>query len=281
MQIKGSIFYVTGCNSGIGLALAERLLEKGAKLCGVDLRTTELAELGHKYGGNLTTYTASVTDWKNYTASFVHAVKVFGRIDGVFLNAGVYDAPGGYWQNAEQSITLTMDVNVSAVMAGARVAIDRFLLQKSPGLIVVTGSVAAQTTSVKVPVYVASKWAVEGFVRSLAPLEEQLGIRVVVFEPGPVKTALWRQIGVHEDALPDSICVTVPKAVDAIEDIILNTDGFINGGTAYEVAHDGTRVYTMESPRHGNSSAKDSDALDMANNARSALATRQEKGLAV
>ncbi|KZO89797.1 hypothetical protein CALVIDRAFT_531864 [Calocera viscosa TUFC12733] len=117
--------------------------------------------------------------WQAYTASFAHAIKVFGRIDGVFLNASVYDSPGGYWENMEQSIVLTLDVNVSAVMKGARVAIDHLLVQQTPGLIVVTGSITAQTTSVKVyarhaalgdpfthsrspsRIYVARNWAIE------------------------------------------------------------------------------------------------------------------------
>ncbi|KAK9893391.1 NAD(P)-binding protein [Cystobasidium minutum MCA 4210] len=250
MKASGSVCYISGCNipDGIGYALLVDLLQQGAKVCAVDLSVDNIEKnLVGKWKSNLTTFTADLTDWKLYRRSFEHCVKTFGRVDACFLNAGCYE-PKSYWADEEEKSYVTMDVNAGLAMKGTRIACDYFLKQQSPGLVVVTGSVAAQVTSVKTPVYCASKWAVEGFVRSLGFLHEEAGIRVVVLEPGVIKTSFWKQIGIDPEAMQGQEWTLIPDIVKAWNNIIADEEG-IPGGTAYEVTARGMRVYPLEGPR--------------------------------
>jgi len=89
-----------------------------------------------------------------------------------------------------------MDINVTHPIRTTQLAIAHFLKHKQPGSIVHISSIAAQLPTVLVPLYVASKFAISGFVRSLKPLETPLDplvqpIRVTGVAPGVVKTPLW------------------------------------------------------------------------------------------
>jgi NAD(P)-dependent dehydrogenase (short-subunit alcohol dehydrogenase family) len=59
--------------------------------------------------------------------------------------------------------------------------------------VVHVSSIAGQTSPLPVPMYNATKHAINGLVRSLAPLEARLGIRVAAVAPGVVKTPLWTE----------------------------------------------------------------------------------------
>lgn len=73
-----------------------------------------------------------------------------------------------------------------------QLAIDTFMRQKlDRGTVVLISSIAAQLAPFPVPLYGASKHAISGFVRSLAPLETTHRIRVNAVAPGIVKTSLW------------------------------------------------------------------------------------------
>jgi 3-hydroxybutyrate dehydrogenase len=75
-------------------------------------------------------------------------------------------------------------------------AISHFLRRKDPSErkhIIHISSIAAQVGVLGVPLYIAAKHAISGFVRSLALLDESLGIRVTAVAPGVVKTPLWTE----------------------------------------------------------------------------------------
>lgn len=61
----------------------------------------------------------------------------------------------------------------------------------NPKRVVHISSIAGQLPSFPTPIYSASKHAISGFIRSLAPLEDVLGIRVNGVAPGIIKTPLW------------------------------------------------------------------------------------------
>jgi 3-hydroxybutyrate dehydrogenase len=62
---------------------------------------------------------------------------------------------------------------------------------RNPKIVVHVSSIAGQTSPLAAPIYNATKHAINGFVRSLAPLEAKLGIRVAAVAPEVVKTPLW------------------------------------------------------------------------------------------
>lgn len=251
MLLSGSICYVTGCENldGIGHALVVRLLKEGAKVFAVDRAVSNLQQhfADEIQDGTLATLAVDVTDWAAYRASFNAAVTKFAKLSAVFLNAGVYE-PKGFWDDAEETNYLTLEVNSAAVFKGTRIAVDQFLRQDEPGLIVVTGSTSSQLAIPKTPLYCASKWAVEGFVRSMGFLDAEANIRVVVLQPGVIKTSFWEQIGVDKNIFSEEDATSIPSIVEAWMEIIRNPTG-IPGGSAYEITALGARRYDLDSPR--------------------------------
>ncbi|KAK5155316.1 hypothetical protein LTR16_012564, partial [Cryomyces antarcticus] len=87
----------------------------------------------------------------------------------------------------------------------------------NPKRIVHISSIAGQTAVFTVPLYVASKWAISGFIRSLESLEPATGIRVNGVAPGLIKTPLWTD---HPEKLAfvgeDDTWATAEEVADAM-----------------------------------------------------------------
>ena len=78
----------------------------------------------------MTTCATDVTDWKAYRRSFELVVRKFGRVDAVFLNAGVYE-PQSFWKDQEEGPYSPMEVNASAAFKGTRLAVSSTVDRKS------------------------------------------------------------------------------------------------------------------------------------------------------
>lgn len=87
MQIKDGVFLVTGASSGIGLATAEDLTSRGARVVLVARSADALSELAARLPGSLP-LTADVTDFAALRAAITSAHNHFGRLDGLVNNAG-------------------------------------------------------------------------------------------------------------------------------------------------------------------------------------------------
>ena len=112
-----------------------------------------------------------------------------GFLDAVVHNAGV--AAGGAFEDLpDAELRRVMETNFFGVMALTRALLPTFRKQRS-GRIVVVSSEAAFNGHPCNSIYVASKWAVEGWAESLAFEVDQFGIEVILVEPGPYITDIW------------------------------------------------------------------------------------------
>lgn len=89
-----------------------------------------------------------------------------------------------------------LDINITHPIRVTQLAISHFLEEKKPGSVVHLSSVAGQHSFSPTPLYNTSKHAISGFVRTLAPLEQRLGIRVTAIAPGLIKTPIWTDVRV-------------------------------------------------------------------------------------
>lgn len=113
-------------------------------------------------------------------------------------------------------------------------------LPSKRGVILLISSIAAQIPFFPVPLYVASKNAISGFTRALAPLEPQMNIRVAAVAPGIVKTPIWSEMQRGWiDESTDKWC-TVREVAEAMLDIV-QKDEYV-GGTVLEIAVGGRRM---------------------------------------
>jgi NAD(P)-dependent dehydrogenase (short-subunit alcohol dehydrogenase family) len=181
VELAGKAALVTGGASGIGKATAERLAAEGLRVCVVDFDEAGGRAVAKTVDG--TFFAADVGDVAQTDAAFAHCEKELGSVDVAFLNAGIAIGFADITTLDDDLYRRIMRVNFDGVFFGARAAI-RAMSPRGAGAIVATASLAGLIPFPPDPVYVATKHAVVGFIRSIAPTVEPLGISANCVNPG-------------------------------------------------------------------------------------------------
>ncbi|KAI0347254.1 short-chain dehydrogenase [Trametopsis cervina] len=192
------VIVVTGASKGLGLAVTKLLLQKFG-VCVVAISRTEspgLQELAQAHGQALLHYKCDVTDSVNFEKAVTDAHAKFDRIDGVVLNAGVFE-PIGKITNPAVSLDewkTSFDVNFFSLVSALRVVVP--LLHNNgtdpKGRVIFVSSGAAIGGTHGWAPYNASKAAMNSLCRTLAM--EEPDIVCVAVRPGKVDTAMQAQI---------------------------------------------------------------------------------------
>ncbi len=180
----GKIAVITGANSGIGLATAQRLANEGAYVFVTGRRQSELDAAVKLIGKNVTAVQGDVSNLADLDRLYATVKQQKGRIDILFANAGLGEfAPLG--SITEAHYDKTFDVNVKGVL---------FTVQKALPLLVDGASVILNASIVSIKgmpafsVYSATKAALRSFARSWTVDLKDRKIRVNVVSPGPIET---------------------------------------------------------------------------------------------
>jgi NAD(P)-dependent dehydrogenase (short-subunit alcohol dehydrogenase family) len=183
---------VTGGASGIGLALAEALLENGARVLLADRDEASLAaavvQLA-RHGERLATTSVDVVDAAQVAQMIEAATARFGPIDYLFNNAGIggtlpiESATLAHWQRV-------IDVNLWGVIHGIQAALPA-MRHRGRGHIVNTASISGLLPIPGQSLYNAAKYAVVGLSESLRLELQADGIGVSVVCPGAVVSRIW------------------------------------------------------------------------------------------
>ncbi|MEU3895008.1 SDR family oxidoreductase [Streptomyces sp. NPDC045251] len=201
---------ITGGGSGIGAAVARRLLEAGQRVAVTGRGEARLRAFREELGDpeNLLTLVGDAADHTQVRAAVEAALKAFGRLDTVVANAGfaTHDSvaegdPAGW---SEMVLT-----NVLGPALLIRASIDA--LKETRGRIVLVGSVAG---FVPTPgnIYGATKWAVTGLAENARREVTQWGVGVTLIAPGRVETPFWDAHG----SLPPGDLLTAGQIADSI-----------------------------------------------------------------
>lgn len=187
---------ITGTSAGFGLLATVELAKRGwrviATMRNLDRKGPLEAALAQSgAAANVDIVQLDVTDAASVTKGVAEALTITdGFLDAVVHNAGV--ASGGAFEDLpDAELRRVMETNFFGVMTLTRALLPTFRKQRS-GRIVVISSEAAFNGHPCNSIYVASKWAVEGWAESLAFEVEQFGIEVVLVEPGPYVTDIWQ-----------------------------------------------------------------------------------------
>ncbi len=187
---------ITGTSSGFGLLATVELAKRGwrviATMRNLERRTAleaALAQAGATQ--NVSILQLDVTDTASIARGVADTLAITdGFLDAVVHNTGV--AAGGAFEDIpEADLRRVMETNFFGVMALTRALLPTFRKQRS-GRIVIISSESAFNGQPGNSIYVASKWAVEGWAESLAFDVDQFGIEVVLIEPGPYVTDIWQ-----------------------------------------------------------------------------------------
>jgi NAD(P)-dependent dehydrogenase (short-subunit alcohol dehydrogenase family) len=222
---EGKIAVVTGGNSGIGLATAQRLANEGAYVFITGRRQPELDAAVKLIGKNVTAVQGDVANLADLDRLYATVKQQKGRIDILFANAGLGEfVPLG--SITEAHYDKTFDVNVKGVL---------FTVQKALPLLVDGASVIlnASIVSIKgVPafsVYSATKAALRSFARSWTVDLKDRKIRVNVVSPGPIETPAIDRLAqaVGGDQLKAGLISGVPMGRMGTSDEIAKAVSFL------------------------------------------------------
>lgn len=180
-RFDGQVAFVTGGARGIGEAVTRLLAADGADVVVADVRDAEGAALADEVGG---TYVhLDVTDPQSWRQAIGERPITMG-----VLNAGIgaryedlVEVPDGVFEEV-------LAVNATGVYLGTRELVR--VMRGRGGAISVTASLAALVAHAQSPIYAASKWAVVGWVRAVAPSLLADGVRINAVCPGLVDTPI-------------------------------------------------------------------------------------------
>jgi NAD(P)-dependent dehydrogenase (short-subunit alcohol dehydrogenase family) len=186
----GKIVAITGVTKGLGRALAEWYIANGHTVAGCG-RSAEILDLRFTHPSP---HDFSVVDVTDETKVSIWAEKVTGNPgvpDVLICNAALINQPAPLWEVPAAEFNKVIDVNVKGVMN----VIRRFaphMIRRGTGTIVAMSSGWGRSTSPEVGPYCASKFAVEGLMKSLSE-ELPKGMAAVPLNPGVIDTAMLRQ----------------------------------------------------------------------------------------
>lgn len=183
-KLQGKVAIVTGGNSGIGLATAQRFVAEGAYVFITGRRQSELDAAVKQIGKNVTGVQGDVSNLADLDRLYDTVKQQKGRIDIVFANAGGGEfAPLG--AITEEHFDNTFNRNVKGLLFTVQKALP--LLQDGSSIIL-NASIASSKGMEAFSVYSATKAAVRSFARSWTVDLKERKIRVNALSPGPIDT---------------------------------------------------------------------------------------------
>lgn len=198
-RLEGKVAVVTGGNSGIGLATAQRFVEEGAKVAISGRNQQTLEEAVQKLGEAVLAVKADTAEVAE-VEKFLDAVEQkFGKIDVLFINAGVAKfAP--LTETPEKLFDEQFDINIK----GAYFTIQKAVPHLNDGAsIILNTSVAGATGTPGTSAYAATKAALRSVARTAAAELIDRKIRVNAVAPGPIVTPIFGRTGLPQQVIED------------------------------------------------------------------------------
>jgi NAD(P)-dependent dehydrogenase (short-subunit alcohol dehydrogenase family) len=198
MQIKDSVFIVSGGASGLGAGTVRLLAAEGAKVVIADLNQAGGEALAAELGPNTRFSLTNVSDEASAQATVSLALSAFGGLHGLVNCAGIVigeKTVGKEGPHALASFKRVIDINLVGSFNMIRLAADA-MVKSEPnaagerGVIVNTASVAAFDGQMGQAAYAASKGGIVGMTLPIARDLSRSGIRVMTIAPGIFETPM-------------------------------------------------------------------------------------------
>jgi NAD(P)-dependent dehydrogenase (short-subunit alcohol dehydrogenase family)/uncharacterized protein YndB with AHSA1/START domain len=195
---------ITGGSSGIGLAVAEALVQEGAEVAllarnelGLAAAKRKLAELG----AEAVTVTGDVTDRDSLEAAVDEAAAGLGGLD-VLVTSAAAIAFGRFAETEPEDFDATVETVLGGTIDTIRAALPH--LERSRGAVVAVGSIAARMPLPGMSAYTTSKHGLVGFLDTVRIELEESGSSVTLslVNPGAVDTPLWDKLESSTGLLP-------------------------------------------------------------------------------
>jgi NAD(P)-dependent dehydrogenase (short-subunit alcohol dehydrogenase family) len=203
-KLVNKVALVTGGSAGIGLSIAKRFVEEGARVFITGRRPVELDKAITSIGGSVSAIQGDISNLADLDRIFAHIQAQAGRIDVLAANAGFYEF-GALGEITEEHFDKTFNTNVRGLLFTVQKALPLLALGSS---VILTGSMVSIKGFAACSAYNASKAAVRSFARTWIVDLKGRGIRVNVLSPGYTDTPGLSQF--LSDQEKGSLAASVP-----------------------------------------------------------------------
>ncbi len=194
---QSRVWFITGCSSGFGRALAETVLERGESVVLTARNLQQVEDLAVSFPGRTLAVQLDVTKPEEVRKAVKQAIANFGRIDVLVNNAGC-EVAGVIEEVSDEAVRREFETNFFGVLEMLRAVLPHMRQQRS-GHILNISSIACFCADAGGGIYSSSKFAIEGLSGSLFNEVAPFGIKVTIVEPGWFRTDFFRRSYVLTD----------------------------------------------------------------------------------
>lgn len=197
MKLENKVALITGGNSGIGLATAKLFHQEGATVIITGRRKEVVETAAKEIGDDVVGISSDTSDLHDIKSLYQYVEEKFGKLDILFLNAGM-----AHFESintiSEETFDRLSNTNFKGLYFNVKMAIP---VMKNGGAILLTTSAAGQIGAANMSAYGATKAAVRSLARTLSAELLPIGIRVNGISPGPIDTPIMEKVGIPMEAL--------------------------------------------------------------------------------
>ncbi|MGE0213979.1 MAG: SDR family NAD(P)-dependent oxidoreductase [Parvibaculaceae bacterium] len=219
-ELEGKTAIVTGGAKGLGRAITELFVQRGARLAVIDIDAAALSDLERSFKGSVTAVPGDIRRQPGARAAVAEAAKALGHVDILINNAGVYPRKP-IFEIDDETWDFVFDVNLRGMYHVTAATIPLMQSRKS-GRVVSIASIDAYIPYPKNAHYSAAKAGVISFTKSFAAACAEDQILVNAVSPGAIATQQLRDLGILADIERG---VPIGRAADASD--IAEVVGFL------------------------------------------------------
>ena len=195
-RLENKVAFITGGNSGMGLATAHQFANQGAKVAITARRNEAVDEFNKNANGSSIALLADVTDHGATKNALNTTVDKYGKIDVLFLNAGI-----GRARPIEATDMDVYQKQWDTNFGGVYFTIQSALPYLNDGSsIIINTSVSNVKGMPGMSVYAATKAGLRSLTRTLTAELASRQIRVNAISPGPIETPIWGKMDIPAEA---------------------------------------------------------------------------------
>ncbi|MGP1064050.1 3-oxoacyl-ACP reductase FabG [Serratia sp. CY56810] len=236
MSFEGKIVLVTGASRGIGRAIAETFVARGAKVIGTATSESGAEAISSYLGANGKGFMLNVVDAQSIDSVLASIRAEFGEIDILVNNAGI-TRDNLLMRMKDDEWEDILDTNLTSVFRLSK-AVMSAMMKKRFGRIITIGSVVGTMGNAGQANYAAAKAGLIGFSKSLAREVASRGITVNVVAPGFIETDMTRALTDDQRAgilssVPANRLGDAKEIASAVAFLASDEAGYITGETLH------------------------------------------------